>query len=219
MGEILKLAIFEKEVKSNYNNCSSGSFESILNRIHSQSYSYSNRNSPGEKGKHTSLFLEYNEGIYYYYIPIYNYFDREATWIKVEAFQKIQLSQKYSYYKYDEYTESDIEKKLQEGTIHNITISKENIRKREVDNSTEQAIYILNEVLYSKKVYIVFCFIAYNQKKWLKTPIESSLSSRGKKTLRTDENGNQFSDNEFTETDRDKTYEFNLDNMCLDKNV
>ena len=213
--EELKELVFEKENKPhNLRKKDTGnSFSNIVKRIQSQSFSYSDKNAHGNKGTITSFFIEYENSSQYYYVPIFNYFERETTWIKVKANEKIQLSQKYSYYKYDEFTESDIEKKLQNGSIQNIALSKENIEKPQSNDMEEQAVYILNEVLYTKRIYIVLCFSVYDQEKWLKIPIEGALSGRGKKTLRTDKHGNQFSDHAFEETDRYKIFALKFDKV------
>lgn len=187
------------------------SFDDIVNRIESQSHSYSNRNSAGEGGKESSIFIEKIDKDIFYYIPLFNYFDREATWIKVDGSLPIKISKAYSYYLHEVFTKDEINKKLKNGYIENFIISKETVNK--VDLSISQcngAIYILNEILYSKKIYFVICFEVYGVKKWVKIPLEGALSTRGKDTLRTDEHGNDFSGNQYIRNERYETYEINI---------
>ena len=205
-----KNKLLKKKIKKVMTRIEKNKLVDIVKRIREQSYSYSYRNSYGKNGKVSSIFIEYDKNITYFYIPIFNWFEQEIIWIKVDSSKPIYISQKYSYFKHPQFSITDMEEKLELGLIKNFTFSKDNIEKTNLNKLSETALYILDEVLYTKGIFIVICFQVYDRREWVNIPIEGALSGRGKETLRTDEHGNHFSKSVFDETKRYKIYQIKL---------
>lgn len=185
-------------------------FNDIVQRIEQQSYSYSEqKNCKGKKLLNTSIFYEKNKDGFYY-IPVFNWFDTEVSWIKINSLLPIELDSKYSYNKYPEITKTEMLKKFLNQEVENLVISKDTVTKADITDFNSHTIYIINEVLYKKRSYIVIHCKVNSKDKWIKIPIESSLSGRGNKILRNDEHGNEFLDSPVEEDKRYKVYKFNL---------
>ncbi len=212
-SDLQKLLKKEKDIKSASNNSFNKEkyFQQIVDRITSQSYSYSDRNAYGKCGKISSVFIEKNNDSVFYYMPLFNYFEQQVSWVKVNAFMPIQLNKKFTFFNgYDIFTQDDILQKFVDGSIQNLVIAKKMIKPFTINNtSPDYAIYILNEVLYTKRIYLVLHFVVGSEERWVEIPIEGALSTRGYNILRTDEHGNHFSKEKYIEDNRFKIFGVN----------
>lgn len=182
------------------NNSNKTMFEEILGRIKSQSYDYSKRNSNKSQKKYlqTSLFFDV-ENPSDIFIPLFNYFDDTVSWYRTNIYNPMQLTQKYKFYgAYKDILDSDtICELFISGKIKNLILSSD------VSYSYNQAlnIQIVNEILYTKRIYFLIKLVIDNQNKHTIIPIESALKVRGDNIFRTDTHGNNL-DSKVMEDDK-----------------
>jgi len=185
-------------------------FKEILARIESQSYNYSARNGKRsrnmlKKSFNTSLFFD-DANPSNIYVPLFNYFENTVSWYRTNIYNPIRLTKQYKFYgAYKDILDSDtICELFINGKIKNLVLSS----GHRYSYNPALNIQIVDEVLYTKRIYLLIHIVIDNQNKYTIIPIEGALSVRGDNIFRTDPHGNNLDGNVLEDKKRYQIFSF-----------